>query len=277
MMKNRALVSFVMPVYKCRPEYLHASLASLLGQSYDNLELILVIDSADSGSDSAILGTLDAFRDDHRIRTIIRKGKKGYTSALNTGIRSSSGEFIARLDSDDYCDRTRIERQMETLCSSRTTLAGTWARVVDEQNREIGQVRTPVSEKSVRGLIMLHNPFVHSSIVFAKRVIEEIGLYNEAFQGAEDYELYLRLVSKGYQCINIPQFLTYLRETRNSITRGSGWRKTRGTYFRAKWQGVIRLKYRRGLDLLFAASSLASVLVTPRMSPYVKRAVGWYN
>lgn len=274
---NGALVSCVMPIYKCRPEYLHTSLSSLLSQSYDNLEVVLVIDSTDSADDSRMMGTLDAFKDDHRIRSIIRKGKKGYCSAMNAGIQFSSGKFIARLDSDDYCDPTRIERQMDVLRSSKVILAGTWARVVDEQDREIGQVRTPVSEKSVRDLIMLHNPFVHSSIIFAKRVIEEVGLYNEAFEGAEDYEFYLRVVSKGHQCINIPRFLTYLRETRNSITRGSGWRKTRVSYLRAKCEAVIRLRYRRRLDLLFAIASPVSILVTPKMGLYLKKALAWHN
>lgn len=249
----------------------------MLGQSYDNLEVILVIDSTEEGDDAPIIGILDAFKDDHRIRTIIRKGRKGVCSAMNLGIRCSSGEFIARLDSDDYCDSTRIETQMDVFRGSRITLTGTWARVVDERDREIGQVRTPVSEKSVRDLIMLHNPFVHSSIILAKHVIEEIGPYNEAFEGAEDYELYLRLVSKGYQCINIPQFLTYLRETRNSITRGSDWRKTRRSYVRAKCEGVIRLRYRRALDLLFAMVSPVSIFVTPRMGLYLRKAVGWYS
>ncbi len=271
------LVSLVMPIYKCRPEYLQRSLSSVLGQSYDNLEVILIIDSTDVGDEAAIMGTLDVFKDDHRIRTIIRRGKRGYCNALNTGIRCSSGKFIARLDSDDYSDSTRIEKQMDVHRLSGTTLTGTWARVVDEEDREIGRVRTPVSEKSVRDLIMFHNPFVHSSIILVKRVLEEIGLYNEAFEGAEDYELYLRLISRGYQCFNIPQFLTVLRETRNSITRGSAWRRTRGSYFRAKCEGVIRLRYRRALDLLFTMASPVSILVTPGMGLYLKKAVGWYS
>ena len=270
-------MSVVMPIYNSKPEYLHASLSTLLGQTYDDLEVILVIDSRDDGDDSSITDALDSFKDDHRIRSVVRRGTRGYCSALNAGIRISSGEFIARLDSDDYCDSTRIERQMDLLRSSRLTLTGTWAHVVDEQEREIGQVRTPVSEKSVRNLIMLHNPFVHSSIVFSKRAIREVGPYNEAFEGAEDYEFYLRLVSKGYRCVNIPMLLTYLRETRSSITRGSGWRRTRGSYFRAKYEAVIRLNYRRGLDILFAIASPVSILVTPGMSLHLKKAVGWYS
>ena len=272
-----ALVSVIMPIYNSKPEYLHTSLSTLLGQTYDNLEVILVIDSRDDGDDASITHTLDAFKDDHRIRRIVRRGKRGYCSALNAGIRISSGEFIARLDSDDYCDSTRIERQLDVLHSSRITLTGTWAQVVDEQEREIGQVRTPVSEKSVRDLIMLHNPFVHSSIIFSKRVIGEIGPYNEAFEGAEDYEFYLRLVSKGYRCVNIPMVVTYLRESRDSITRGSGWRRTRRSYFRAKYEAVTRLNYRRGLDILFAIASPVSIFVTPGMSLHLKRAVGWYS
>ena len=270
-------MSVVMPIYNSKPEFLHTSLSTLLSQTYDNLEVILVIDSRDDGDDSSVMDTLDSFKDDPRIRRIVRKGKRGYCSALNAGIRVSSGEFIARLDSDDYCDPTRIERQMDLLRSSRISLTGTWAHVVDEQEREIGQVRTPVSEKSVRDLIMFHNPFVHSSIIFSKRVIKEIGQYNEAFDGAEDYEFYLRLVSKGYRCVNIPMLLTYLRETRNSITRGSGWRKTRRSYFRAKYEAVIRLHYRRGLDILFAIASPVSILVTPGMSLHLKKVVGWYS
>jgi glycosyltransferase involved in cell wall biosynthesis len=265
-----------MPIYDSKPEYLHTSLSTLLGQTYDNLEVILVIDSKSDGDDSSITYTLDTFKDDHRIRRIVRRGKRGYCSALNAGIRISSGQFIARLDSDDYCDSTRIERQMDLLRSSRITLTGTWAHLVDEQEKEIGQVRTPVSEKSVRDLIMLHNPFVHSSIIFSKRVIGEIGPYNEAFEGAEDYEFYLRLVSKGYRCVNIPILLTYLRETRSSITRGSGWRRTRRNYFRAKYEAVIRLNYRRWLDILFAIASPVSILVTPGMSLHLKKAIGWY-
>ena len=272
-----ALVSLVMPIYNCKPEYLQTSLSTLLAQTYDNLEVILVIDSKNDGDVSSITHTLDAFKDDHRIRRIVRRGKTGYCSALNEGIRISSGEFIARLDSDDYCDSTRIERQMDLLRSSRITLAGTWAHVVDEQEREIGQVRTPVSEKSVRDLIMFHNPFVHSSILFSKRAIEAIGPYNKAFEGAEDYEFYLRLVSKGYRCVNIPMLLTSLRETRGSITRGSGWRRTRRNYLRAKFEAVTRLNYRRRLDIFFAIVSPVSILVTPTMSLHLKKAIGWYS
>jgi glycosyltransferase involved in cell wall biosynthesis len=266
-----------MPIYKCRTNDLRTSLSTLLNQSYDNLDIILVLDLSNTLNDSAILDTLDEFKDDHRIRTIVRKVRKGYCNALNTGVRLALGEFIARLDSDDYCDITRIERQMRVLLSGKIVLAGTWAHVVDEQNREIGQVRTPASSRSIRDLIMLHNPFVHSSIVFAKHVIEETGLYNEAFEGAEDYELYLRIIAKGYRSVNVPQFLTFLRFTRDSITRGEGWMKTREKYFRAKCEGVIQLKFRKPLDILYAMASPITMMITPEVGLRIKKAVGWYS
>ena len=272
-----ALVSLVMPIYNSKPEFLHASLSTLLGQTYDNLEVILVIDSRSDGDDSSIRHTLDAFKDDHRIRRIVRRGKRGYCSALNAGIRISSGEFIARLDSDDYCDPTRIEKQMDILLSQKAVLTGTWANVIDEQGQEIGEMRTPTSNQSIRNLIMLHNPFVHSSIVTMKRVMSDVGLYNEAFEGAEDYEFYLRVVARGYQCLNIPHFLTYLRQTRESITRGRGWMKTRERYFRAKCEAVVQLKYRRAFDVLYAMASPVTLLIPPSVGPHLKKTIGWYT
>ncbi len=271
------LVSLVMPVQRCKPEHFEKSLCSLLNQTYGNLEVIVILDSDHKGQDEPILHIIEGFKDDHRIRTIVRTSEKGFCSALNTGILHSSGNFVARLDSDDYSEPTRIEVQMDALHSSNAALAGTWAHVVNEQGKETGEVRTPVSMKSIRDLIMLHNPFVHSSVIFAKDIIKVVGLYKGTFEGAEDYEFYLRLISSGFSCFNVPQFLTILRQTTDSMTRGRDWRKTRRNYLMAKYEAVTRLGYRRGIDLLLTAASVGSILVTPKISPLVKKAIGWYR
>ena len=70
---------------------------------------------------------------------------------------------------------------------------------------------------------MFHNPFLHPSIFFKKDIIKKVGNYNPKFNGAEDYDFYFRIMALNYKVSNIPKFLINLRETNNSIMRGSGW------------------------------------------------------
>ena len=273
---NRELISVILPVYKSNCSFLKRSIISILDQTYDNLEVIVIIDTSSKKQDVSIFETLDTFRDDHRIKTIVRS-TKGYCSALNTGILISKGSFIARLDSDDYWASSKIQEQMELVTSSKIALVGTWSNLIDENGVKKGEIRTPISPKSIRDRIMLHNPFVHSSVLFAKHIAKKVGQYNDVFDGAEDYEFYLRIVSKGYSCANVPRLLTYLRESRDSIMRGSNWPKTRKSYCLAKWEAVSRLGYCRISDLLLTFTSFGSLLVTPKLGTHLKKATGWYN
>lgn len=273
---NKELVSVVMPVCNSRSDFLEQSLSSILDQTYDNLEATIVIDRYDNERDAQIFKTLDAFRDDHRIQIIVRS-TRGYCSALNTGIMRSKGTFIARLDSDDFWIPCKIDEQMDRIDHSKTVLTGTWTNAIDEDSRKCGEIRPPVSCEKIRESILLHNPFVHSSIIFEKRIVNEIGLYRELFDGAEDYEFYLRVIARGYSCYNVPKFLTCLRESRNSIMRGSRWVKTRKSYLMAKYAAVMNLGYGNARDLLFTLGSIGTFLVTPRMGVCLKKAIGWYS
>ncbi|TRZ48749.1 MAG: glycosyltransferase [Dehalococcoidia bacterium] len=274
---NDLLVSIVMPLYQSNPKYFQKSLSSIINQTYDNLELMLIIDKKDKDIDAEIFNIIEDFKDDHRIRMIVRTKKKGYCSALNNGIRKSSGFFIARLDSDDYCEPNRIERQMDMISDFNLDLVGTWTIVIDENGKKLGELRTPISNQSIRSQVMLHNPFVHSSIIFSRSVVNKIGLYNTLFEGAEDYEFYLRVISKGYLCSSVPEFLTFLRESPNSIMRGRKWIKTRKSYFMAKCEGVTKLGYINGLDLLYTLFSLSTFFITPKNGSIFKKKIGWYR
>jgi glycosyltransferase involved in cell wall biosynthesis len=272
----KPLVSFVIPSFKSKPEYLKKSLSSALNQSYENIETIIVLDTMDKIQDKEILDTIEAFQDP-RIRTIVRVLEKGYCSALNIGIKISTGKYIARLDSDDYCTPDRIEKQVKLLHDKKASLVGTWSTIIDENGQRLGELRTPTSNKSIRSQVMLHNPFVHSSILFNKKILEKVGPYNNFFDGAEDYEFYLRVISAGYNCDCVPEFLTYLRESPNSIMRGNGWMKTRRSYFLAKCKGVAKLGYTRGWDLFYAAGSFSAFFISPRDSILAKKLIGWYS
>ena len=93
--ENAPLVSIIVPVYN-RKDLLPRTLASVINQTYKNLEIIVV----DDGSSDDIKSVVDSFND-ARIKYVRHTENKGLPSARNTGLKTASGDFIAFLDSDD--------------------------------------------------------------------------------------------------------------------------------------------------------------------------------
>lgn len=105
---QEGLVSIVVPIYKTE-KYLEQCIKSIVNQTYQNLEIILV----DDGSPDACPQICDAWAEkDHRIR-VIHKENGGLSSARNIGIEEARGEYICFFDSDDYIDQNTIERAYE--------------------------------------------------------------------------------------------------------------------------------------------------------------------
>jgi glycosyltransferase involved in cell wall biosynthesis len=273
---NSPLVSFVLPSYKTKKEYLVKSLSSILLQTYENIEVIIILDTVDNKKDLETYNIIESFKDP-RIRLFVRNGKRGYCSAINFGIRHSLGQYIAHLDSDDYCAPNRIEKQINLIKDKNAVLVGTWCIVVDTNNEKIGELRSPASSQSIRSRVMLHTPFHHSSFLFEKRMAKEIGLYNALYEGAEDYEFCLRVIAKGYSCACVPEFLAYVRQTPNSIMTGKGWMKTRKSYFMAKCNAVTKLGYTQAWDLIYVIGTLFAFFITPKTSSAARKIIGFYK
>ncbi|MBW7846175.1 MAG: glycosyltransferase family 2 protein, partial [Bacteroidia bacterium] len=94
-MQNNSLVSVVMPVYNAAP-YLQKAVESILSQTYQNIELIII----DDGSTDDSMAFIRNYKD-KRIQRIEFNENKGIVEALNTGMQAAKGEFIARMDADD--------------------------------------------------------------------------------------------------------------------------------------------------------------------------------
>ena len=117
-MKNNPLVSIIVPVYNTE-KYLRKCLDSILGQSYQNLEIILV----DDGSTDKSGDIIDEYqKKDGRVVTIHKKNG-GQSSARNLGIKNASGEFIGFVDSDDEIAEDFVSNLMEL--TDKNTLAAT--------------------------------------------------------------------------------------------------------------------------------------------------------
>ena len=141
---NNELVSVIVPVYKVEP-YLDRCVASILAQTYPNLEVILV----DDGSPDNCPALCDAWAQrDARIR-VIHKKNGGLSDARNVGLDAASGAYISFVDSDDYIDRRMIETLYQDLAAFDADVACCNYDFCDEQSQIIKEHAAAVTATAV--------------------------------------------------------------------------------------------------------------------------------
>jgi glycosyltransferase involved in cell wall biosynthesis len=109
---SQPLVSILIPAFNAGP-YLAPALASALGQTYSNIEVLLIDDGSTDGSVEAAVAGIG----DPRLR-VIRQGNAGRAAALNRGLDEAKGEFYTTVDADDLCAPNRVERQVAALLAN---------------------------------------------------------------------------------------------------------------------------------------------------------------
>lgn len=213
-------ISLVMPV-RDGARWLGEAICSVQAQTLADFELIIIDDG--SKDDSPLIIETIA-QGDSRVRAI-RQERLGLVAALNRGLSEARGKFIARLDADDLAHPQRLRHQSEYLDSHpEIGLLGTWAVQIDEQGSSIGFLKPPTRPEKLAPLLARMNPFVHSSIMVRDTALKKVGLYRPAFEGAEDYDLWMR-ISEVTKIANLPEFLLQYRLHPSSVTHRSRMRQ----------------------------------------------------
>jgi len=207
-------VSVVLPVYNGLP-YLHAAISSILSQSFADFELIII----DDGSTDESASVVNQF-DDQRIR-FLRQDNQGLARTLNRGISLSRGRYIARQDADDLSDPERFAQQVAYMDSNPDcVLLGTWAQIMEVDRLVERYHRHPVDEAEIRYQMLFNNPFVHSSVMLQRAILQRVGGYTTDSERyiLEDYELWSRLSRIG-SVANVGKVLQIYREIPGSLSR----------------------------------------------------------
>ncbi len=207
-------VSVIMSVYDpAKPRYFKDAVRSIIDQSFTDWEMII----CDDGSDKRFAGLFETVAaSDDRIRLIKNSSNRGLGYSLNKCIRYSSGDFLARMDADDVCHPERLKEQIRFLKSHEDAdWCGTDAFLINDGGTW-GVRHMPIAPEKKDFLEF--SPFMHSSVIFKRRVFEENKGYRH-LKRAEDYELFMRLYSKGCKGYNIPKKLYGYREDENSYKR----------------------------------------------------------
>jgi glycosyltransferase involved in cell wall biosynthesis len=223
-------VSVLMGVWNGAPRVREA-IESVLGQTLGDLELVVV----DDGSTDATASILGSFGDP-RVR-VTRQRRGGLTSALRSALGLARAPLVARLDADDVALPERLERQRDFLeRHPEVGLLGTAAREVDGIGREVGVVRPPTEDAALRGTLIRHNPFVHSSVMMRRSVLEQAGGYDPSFPVAQDYDLWMRM-SRVTRMANLPEPLVVRRLLPGRISATRDAERLRAEA-RVRWRAV---------------------------------------
>jgi glycosyltransferase involved in cell wall biosynthesis len=203
-------VSVVVPTFNCAP-YLRGAIESVIGQTEADFELIVV----DDGSQDNTPDVMTRYLDDPRIR-FIRQANRGLPGARNTGVRNSSGEYLAFLDADDALAPQALEVLSAALDHNRR--AG-WC--VTDILRLTGADQTVVrSAIPARADLyaILKDDFIRRGMFFRKTEFMAIGMYDEDMKIREDWDLNIRMISAGrdFAYVPLPLYLYTMRE--GSIT-----------------------------------------------------------
>lgn len=192
------IVSVIMPVYNVE-QYVADAICSVLDQSYQDFELLIIDDGgADASMDICHLFT------DPRIR-IISQQNRGLAGARNTGIRNAKGQYIAFIDSDDLWRPRKLATHVAHLEQQKAVgVSYAASRLIDENNASIGVTQSPKLFDIRAEDVFLRNPIGNGSapvirretlndIVFKNKTDEDCW-FDESFRQSEDIECWMRIV-----------------------------------------------------------------------------------
>ena len=230
-MMSEDLISVIMSSYNSE-ETIEKSILSILKQDYKNIEFLI----ADDCSKDSTLNIMKRLReDDKRIKIIENKKNIGLTKSLNKLLNISNGKYIARQDSDDVSLPHRLTTQINFIKKTNSEVVTSRAIIKDT-----GEKIPKYSYLLPNNLVMKYkNPFIHGTLFVDKNIFEEVGGYDENFYFAQDYKLYLDLLSNGYsiKAINKP---LYNLNTKNNISNNN--KDEQKYYFNCARKKIIPVK-----------------------------------
>ncbi len=195
-------------------KHLREAIDSILNQTYENFEFIIINDGSTDTSEEIIKSYKDS-----RIKLINNKKNLGLPASLNKAIKLSRGEYIARMDADDISEIERLEKQVEFMEKNLSVdVCGTWINILGSFK---GKWKYPTNDEDIKTRLLFNNVIVHPSVMFRRRSLLKNNLYYDPnFRKIQDYELWARAVGK-LRFANINKYLLKyrVRKKRNNIVR----------------------------------------------------------
>lgn len=216
-------VSVIIPTYE--REDVTEAVKSVLDQTYQNLEVIVVDDASEIPAENYLENL-----DDKRVKIYRHDRNRNGSAARNTGIEKASGDYIAFLDDDDVWAEDKIELQLEELNSRDESFqacytgykhrVGDWEKIVSPEKE--GDIRKDLLLMNVSGSF-------GSSLILKKDIVEKVGGFDEDFERHQDWEFLLRVLQHTMICV-VSKPLVFVRGQPSSPIEVEKKRKAKELY-----------------------------------------------
>lgn len=218
MQYEKGLISVVIPTYR-RSDMLTRAIDSVLGQTYTNVECIVVNDNIVGDEHSQVLyENLKVYEKDARFRFLEQEKHINGAAARNVGIRAAKGEYIAFLDDDDYWEKEKLQLQIDLL----KTLDESWGAVGCLSKRllngELKLASLPYRTGNILMDILCRRTGLGTGAVLIRRTaLDDVGYFDEALNRHQDLQLFACLAAK-YKIGLVKKYL-YNIESRDAQNR----------------------------------------------------------
>lgn len=232
-------ISVIMSVYDEENYLIRESVDSILHQTYEDFEFIIILDKPDNAEAYKILSEYQ--KKDDRIILIINDVNIGLTLSLNKGLSIAKGEYIARMDADDVSIPERFEKQINFFESgSDVDFIASNAIIIDDSGKEVYRTNNygNTIEKSKKAL-EYKNIFIHPTWMFKRDILKTIKKYNEVSK-AEDYDFICRVILNNHKAIILDECLLKVRRRCNGISFSN-------LFIQSSMADIVRKNYKKAL------------------------------
>jgi len=206
------LISIITPVYNTPAAWLGEAIDSVLRQAYENWELILIDDGSTLDETIALLKTIA--QRDRRIQVIWRESTGGISAASNSGLEHAHGEWIGLLDHDDLLEPDALFEVVKYLQDNpETDLIFSDEDKITEEGLAAPQFKPDWSPD----FLLSYNYLCHFTTL-RREIVERAGRFRPEFDGAQDYDLFLRVSELTTRIHHLPRILYHWRRSETSTS-----------------------------------------------------------
>ncbi|QDU77605.1 Putative glycosyltransferase EpsE [Bremerella volcania] len=204
---DQPLVSVLMPVWNPHPRLFPEALESILNQTYQNLQIVIVEDPSERDGREMIAHV----KDDRILHVSNPHRTGGLADQLNQGLQLATAELVARGDADDLWEPHRVATQVECFQKEPDLdVLGSTLNIIDDDGKHLGFRDYPRTHEEIVKALRRYCAIAHPVVMFKRDAVLKVGGYQTDFF-VEDYDLWCRLAIAGAKFANHPEPLIRYR------------------------------------------------------------------